>query len=88
MANELCVSGFSSAINGNYALMYEDHWKKIDGDYWIYKDSYYWMISSSEFLYETGYIVAKKSYVAGSWVDGHYTGVDGNPDGDVVLGVC
>lgn len=86
MANELCASGFGTAVDGNYHLVSIDHW--TNGTYWIYKDSYYWMISSSEFLYETGYIVARKAYVAGSWADGAYTGVDGNPSGNVALGIC
>jgi hypothetical protein len=91
MANELCATGFNASIAGQYNLMYTDHWRKVDetnGIYWIYKDSYYWMISTSEFLYETGYVVARKAYVAGSWADGNYTGVNGNPSGVVTLGVC
>lgn len=86
MANELCASGFGTAVDGQYALISVDHWS--NGTYWIYKDSYYWMISSSEFLYETGYLVARKAYVAGSWADGDYVDVDGNPSGVVALGTC
>lgn len=86
MANELCASGFGNDIDGQYDLMSVDHW--TNGTYWIYKDSYYWMISTSEYMYEPGYLVARKEYVAGSWADGHYEGVDGNPSGDVALGTC
>jgi hypothetical protein len=86
MANELCASGFGTAVDGNYQLMYRDHW--TNGTYWIYKDSWYWMISNSEFYYGEGYIVARKAYVAGSWANGSYTGVDGNPSGNVALGIC
>ena len=86
MANELCASGFGNDIDGQYNLMYRDHWS--NGIYWIYKDSYYWMISSSEFLYGEGYIVARREYIEGSWADGSYDGVDGNPSGVVALGVC
>lgn len=88
MANELCASGFGTAVDGNYTMNYRDrdHW--TNGTYWIYRDSFYWMISSSEFLYGTGYIVARKDYVPGSWANGHYDGVDGHSSGDVALGVC
>lgn len=86
MANELCASGFGNAVDGQYNLMYKDHW--FNGSYWIYRDSYNWMISESEFLYYVPYLVAIKPYVIASWADGHYTGVGANPSGDIVLGVC
>jgi hypothetical protein len=46
------------------------------------------MISSSEFLYGEGYIIARKEYVAGSWANGSYEGVNGNPSGTVALAFC
>jgi hypothetical protein len=94
MANELCASGFTVPdVDGQYNLMYTDHWKNANGKYWIYKDSYFWMISSSEFLYETGYLVAKKLYTPGSWANGDYhsTGPweeEGAVIGNVASAVC
>jgi hypothetical protein len=86
MSNELCFSGFGGNIDGQYYLMYCDHWS--NGTYWLYKDSFNWIISSSEFLYGEGYIIARKEYVAGSWANGNYVGVNGNPSGTVALAFC
>jgi hypothetical protein len=96
MANELCASGFGNGIDGQYNLMYTDHW--TNGTYWIYKDSWWWMISTSEFLYEPTYLVAIKPYTAGTWANGDYYAVgpweNGNwthndsPIGTISLGVC
>jgi hypothetical protein len=99
MANELCASGFTgslSGVNGEYKLISVDHW--TNGTYWIYKDSYFWMISRSSTLYEyPDYLVAIKSYVAGSWANGDYHAVgtwtngnwtEGAIIGMVNLGTC
>ena len=95
MANELCVSGFGNAIDGNYKLEKTDRW--TNETYWIYKDSYFWIISSSPYLYETNYVKAIKKYIPGSWVDGDYYAVGpwvngeyttGAYLGHVSLGIC
>jgi hypothetical protein len=85
MANELCASGFvDTLINGQYELMYVDHW--TNGNYWIYKDSFFWMISSSPTTYELPYLVAIKEYIAGSWANGDYYSVGDIIDGNYTLG--
>ncbi len=86
MSNELCLTGFGSGIDGQYYLMYDSHWS--NGTYWIYRDSFYWFISSSEFLYGEGYVIARKDYVAGSWANGSYYGVYGGSSGNVELAIC
>jgi hypothetical protein len=86
MANELCAYGFDNDIDGQYYLMYNDHW--CNGTYWIYKDSFNWIISDSEFLYGEPYLKAIKQYSVGSGPNGEYNGVSGNPNGTIALGIC
>lgn len=88
MANELCASGFGTTVDGNYQSVDTDFWKNNNSNYWIYKDSYNWIISSSPSIGQIPYAVATKTYVPGSWVNGHYTGTGTNPSGDIALGTC
>ena len=87
MANELCASGFSRPWDGNYTLISDGLW--TNGSYFIFRDPWYWYVSSSLNLYYEPYRKASRPYdIYNPSPAGNFTGLDGNPDGIVNLGIC
>lgn len=100
----LCASGFGNDIDGTYTILRIDkyvlassNYPWTNGTYYLNHDDFWWMICDSDTMFDavnskfpliTGHLMAKKAYVRGSSPAGHYTGVDGNPSGDVVIGSC
>lgn len=89
MEHIACAFGFSRAWDGEYQLIKLDHWSNADGTYWIYHDSSFWYISDSEYCFDNEHVMARKPFGdRGSWIDGTYEGVNGQPNGYIKLGTC
>jgi len=91
MEHIACAEFGSNAWSGEYKLISGDQWSNADGSYWIYHDDFFWYITDSQFHYDHDHTVATKIHGKTNgctWVDGPYTGRNGNPDGYVKLGIC
>ena len=92
MEHIACAYGFGEAWDGEYKLIQQDHWSNADGSYWIYHDPWFWYISDSQYRHNREHVKATKPYGRGvggaSWIDGPYSGCNGNPSGYVKLGTC
>jgi len=99
MSEEICASGFTGinvGQNGTYSETDRNLW--YNGEFYIFRDFEYWKVCDCQFRFERaeaiaegyseGHLKAIKTFTPGSSPAGHYTGVDGNSDGDVVLGHC
>ena len=101
MGKEICVNGFGMPWDGVYTIDFvrsskesqADLWVNTDNTYWVWRNAFKWIITSNPHHVFEKYIVAEKMYdrngePALNYVDGNYTGVNGNPNGNIKLGVC
>jgi len=89
MSNLSCARGFGEEWDGTYEILNFDTYEKIpERNFWVYRNSFKWFISASPFKYDISLRKAERDYPGISDPTGDYTGVAGNPDGNIANGSC